>query len=158
MFEKSAFDTGHATLEPGDALVLYTDGVSDAEDGSANCYSEERLVTTLERLHSQPVEAVVGELVREVGEFSQGEPQGDDVRHWPCAGARGWFARTGSLKPAEGFSAASTHRRPQLRRVAGKSRAPGSRARSRTVRRRIWSSGTKKPNARWTPRWRASQS
>ena len=79
MFEKTAFDTGHATLEPGDALLLYTDGVTDAEDGAGDCFSEERLTATLERLHSQPVETVVGELIREVGEFSRGAPQGDDV-------------------------------------------------------------------------------
>jgi sigma-B regulation protein RsbU (phosphoserine phosphatase) len=78
-FEKSAFDTAHATLEPGDALLLYTDGVTDAEDGNGNSFSEERLTAALERLHCQPVKTVVGELIREVGEFSLGTPQGDDV-------------------------------------------------------------------------------
>lgn len=78
-FEQSVFDTAHATLEPGDALLLYTDGVTDSEDGSGNCFAEERLSAALERLHNQTVENVVGGLTRKVGEFSGGTPQGDDV-------------------------------------------------------------------------------
>ena len=32
MFEGSTYETGHARLEPGDALVMYSDGITEAED------------------------------------------------------------------------------------------------------------------------------
>ncbi len=78
-FDQASFETGSMALDPGDALLLYTDGVTDAEDGSGNSFSEERVCASLARLAGQPVESIVSGLVREVGEFSEGAPQGDDV-------------------------------------------------------------------------------
>jgi len=45
--ESVSFNAGHIVLKPGDHLVLYTDGVTEAMDSDDELFSEHRLETTL---------------------------------------------------------------------------------------------------------------
>ena len=47
MFEGSTYQAGQARLEPGDALVMYSDGITEAEDPSGIAFDEEGLERTL---------------------------------------------------------------------------------------------------------------
>jgi serine phosphatase RsbU (regulator of sigma subunit) len=47
MFEGSTYDAGHARLEPGDALVMYSDGITEAEDPAGIAFDEAGLERTL---------------------------------------------------------------------------------------------------------------
>jgi serine phosphatase RsbU (regulator of sigma subunit) len=46
------------TLEDGDLMVLYTDGVTEAADASGRMFGTERLCAELESVHEQPVERI----------------------------------------------------------------------------------------------------
>jgi phosphoserine phosphatase RsbU/P len=47
MFEGSTYAAGHARLEPGDALVMYSDGITEAEDPAGIAFDEAGLERTL---------------------------------------------------------------------------------------------------------------
>ena len=47
MFEGSTYESGHAKLEPGDAVVMYSDGITEAEDPAGIPFDEAGLERTL---------------------------------------------------------------------------------------------------------------
>ena len=68
-------------LEPGDLLYLYTDGVTEAMEGSPEpkLFGMERLRDLLLRCGDQSVEEVCGEVLQAVEAFAGGAPQSDDI-------------------------------------------------------------------------------
>jgi serine phosphatase RsbU (regulator of sigma subunit) len=68
-------------LEPGDLLLLYTDGVTEAMNLRGEEYGEERLVTLVRQLAQipQPAAAAVDALLRDVRAFAGRAPQFDDI-------------------------------------------------------------------------------
>lgn len=64
------------TLEPGDALVLYTDGVTEARR-AGDFFGEERLLSTLSGFAGQDAESIAHGLERAVFDFS--DETGDDM-------------------------------------------------------------------------------
>lgn len=66
-------------MEPGDALVLYTDGVTDAATQGGERYGEARLRETLERHRGEAAEALVASVVDSVTTFQGDAPAADDL-------------------------------------------------------------------------------
>jgi phosphoserine phosphatase RsbU/P len=73
------YDETGIVLHPGDGLLLYTDGVSEAMDPDNNEYGEPRLMDRLNRLANQPPEDVLGALLSDIDGFADGAPQADDI-------------------------------------------------------------------------------
>jgi sigma-B regulation protein RsbU (phosphoserine phosphatase) len=73
------YTTASIQLRPGDGLLLYTDGVTEATDRDGRMYSERGLEVYLHQAHDRPATAIVGGLVDDVGSFIQGAPQTDDL-------------------------------------------------------------------------------
>jgi sigma-B regulation protein RsbU (phosphoserine phosphatase) len=71
-----AFQT---TLEPGDLLMGYTDGVSEALSPQGQLYSEPRLMQLLERCAGQSARQLNDTILADVRLFSQGTEQSDDI-------------------------------------------------------------------------------
>ena len=65
-------------LQPGDLLVMYTDGVTEAADMGGEEFGEERLIETLCRNRNAPARSLLQSVIRTVQQFSPGE-QGDDI-------------------------------------------------------------------------------
>jgi sigma-B regulation protein RsbU (phosphoserine phosphatase) len=66
-------------LDPGDMIVAYTDGVTEAMSPDRVLYSEARLQETLATLAGRGVEDTVGEIVASVRVHAAGAPQSDDI-------------------------------------------------------------------------------
>jgi sigma-B regulation protein RsbU (phosphoserine phosphatase) len=49
VFDAAAYDSGHATVAPGDRLLLFTDGLVEAGSLASREYGDEHLVATLTR-------------------------------------------------------------------------------------------------------------
>lgn len=68
------------TLSPGNTLITFSDGVSEAMDAEGTEFGDERI---LECLHASPSDIEPSELVEPimagVREFTVGEPQSDDI-------------------------------------------------------------------------------
>lgn len=78
VMEDLDFVEGHLKLHPGDLLVLYTDGVTEAADREAQLFGEERLMTVV-RAASASVDVFSADLLAAVREFEAGAPQADDI-------------------------------------------------------------------------------
>lgn len=66
-------------LEPGDRLLLYTDGVTEAHDPVNAQYGEDRLNKVLESTRQYPGDQVLDSVLDDVKKFSQDAPQFDDI-------------------------------------------------------------------------------
>lgn len=66
-------------VRPGDTVVLYSDGVTEASDSSDVEFGEERLGALVRELSSRPAEEIVAEVSAAVAEWSAGAPPADDI-------------------------------------------------------------------------------
>jgi serine phosphatase RsbU (regulator of sigma subunit) len=66
-------------LAPGDLLLLYTDGVTEAENMAAAQFGEERLEQAILEMRDHPAREVVEHVIKRVTEFAKGAPQSDDI-------------------------------------------------------------------------------
>ena len=78
-FEDIVFEERTVRLEPGDLLVTYTDGVTEAHSGKGtNLYGEERLERLLCEIRNESVEEICDRIYRDADQFAGHECQ-DDV-------------------------------------------------------------------------------
>ena len=70
--------TRRITLAPGDLLVIYTDGVTEANDAAGEEFGEARLIETVRACLSLPPAGLVAGIQNAVQKFSFGE-QSDDL-------------------------------------------------------------------------------
>lgn len=73
----AAYELGTITLEPGDRLLFFTDGLVEATDGRDE-FGEARLVSLVQARRQQAAGALVAGLVDEVKAFSH-DAHGDDT-------------------------------------------------------------------------------
>lgn len=64
-------------IEPGDGLLLYTDGVTEARSQDGAFYGADRLAAVLAALAGRPAAEIVEAVVTDVLEFSGGRPRDD---------------------------------------------------------------------------------
>ncbi len=67
------------TMEPGDVLLLYTDGVIEAVNEQQQEYGRERLVQALKGCGSAPAERVLERIEASLRAFVDEQPQADDI-------------------------------------------------------------------------------
>jgi len=79
MFPEAEYQSARVNLDPGDFLVIYTDGVSEANNVHNELFEEERLRQILERFCGQTVEELAQAIRDGVKAFTQGAPQSDDI-------------------------------------------------------------------------------
>ena len=67
------------SLQRGDIVVLYADGVTEAINGKEEQFGKERLISIAEKNRNLPASELVRRIQQEVSAFSQGQPQFDDI-------------------------------------------------------------------------------
>jgi len=66
-------------MDPSDMLVLYSDGVTEANNADYEEYGEGRLIEALKQHRGEPAAAIVDAVTRSLAEFTAGAPQADDI-------------------------------------------------------------------------------
>jgi serine phosphatase RsbU (regulator of sigma subunit) len=66
-------------LAPGDVLVLYTDGVTEAENAALAQFGDERLRRAVLEKRGAGAQGIVEHVIKRVVEFAAGAPQSDDI-------------------------------------------------------------------------------
>lgn len=77
---KFAYQQATVPMEPGDVLIMFSDGVTEATrvDGDEE-FGEDRLADVVRRNINQPAAAIMQAVGAAVAEFTQGAPAADDV-------------------------------------------------------------------------------
>ena len=78
-FDIAKYRSHTITLTPGDQLVLYTDGVTEAFSATDELYGEERLMAFLESHAREHPHAIVDSLRSDVSRWASGTEQSDDI-------------------------------------------------------------------------------
>ncbi len=72
--------TGNSiNLDPGDTLILYTDGVTEAINADFDEYGTDRLLWTAQSVHTQEPRAIIEAITESVYDHTGDTPQFDDV-------------------------------------------------------------------------------
>ena len=79
LFPKKPFEQAEFSLAPGDTLLLYSDGVSEANDKDHNEFGIERVVASLRAGNAGPCEKILDRLIEDIDVFAGGAPQFDDI-------------------------------------------------------------------------------
>ena len=79
MFPGVKYESRSLQLKPGDVLVIYSDGVTDARSPAEEEFGLERLVACVRRLGGGTAQEICGGLLEEVSRFVEETPQYDDI-------------------------------------------------------------------------------
>jgi sigma-B regulation protein RsbU (phosphoserine phosphatase) len=78
-FEEADFEQATVPFAPGDALLLYSDGISEASDTRDKQFGEDRLLELWRGMAGVPTAQVLDRLVKEVESFRGAAAQSDDI-------------------------------------------------------------------------------
>jgi phosphoserine phosphatase RsbU/P len=79
LFEGAPYDEETVSLAPGDWLIVFSDGVSEALSAAGDEYGEARIVTVVQRNASAEPQQMLEALFADVREFATGAAQSDDI-------------------------------------------------------------------------------
>lgn len=78
LMPEARFQSRALTMEPGDLLCIYSDGITEAESPDEEEFGMGRLIDLLRQERDRPLSELIEAIPSAVGEFSRGLPQGDD--------------------------------------------------------------------------------
>jgi sigma-B regulation protein RsbU (phosphoserine phosphatase) len=76
---KAVYQDARAKLEPGDVLILFSDGVTEAPDPRGEEFGEERLAELVAGMRDRPAAEIVEAINSAVAAFTEGAPAADDI-------------------------------------------------------------------------------
>ncbi len=79
MFENIHLEEAEITMQPGDILICYTDGVTEAMDAAGDLFGEARLRAAVESNANGSADVVLNAIVEAVSSFTGELPQSDDL-------------------------------------------------------------------------------
>jgi serine phosphatase RsbU (regulator of sigma subunit) len=79
MFDGSIYDSGHAQLDPGDALVMYSDGITEAESPKGLMFEELGLEAAVRATPGVSAGVLSRAVFRAVDDHRRGERLADDL-------------------------------------------------------------------------------
>ena len=76
-----SYEVQTVTLEKGDGILLYTDGVTEAMNKANELYGDDRFISAMNGpiMQSAPPDCVLNEIKEDVRAFVNGAPQSDDI-------------------------------------------------------------------------------
>jgi serine phosphatase RsbU (regulator of sigma subunit) len=79
MFDFASYDHETLTLEPGDTVVIFSDGISEAQNPAGEEYGDDRLIACLEANRGASPAAMREALLASARTFAAGATQSDDM-------------------------------------------------------------------------------
>ena len=74
-----AYKSEEIKLQPGDTLIMFTDGITEAMDKARNEYSDERLEQLAVKLYKKSAQEILDAIRDDVESFTKGATQSDDI-------------------------------------------------------------------------------
>ncbi len=79
IMEDIEFQDNRHVLTPGEIIMMYTDGVTEASDNSGEAFDFSRLIEVLQQYPNASPELLTKELVKAIKRFVVDAPQSDDI-------------------------------------------------------------------------------
>ncbi len=79
VLDDMVYEEAHLQLQPGDTIVLYTDGVTEAVNRQQEFFTDARLLRILEGVHQMTAQGIVEKTLSAVQNFASGAPPADDI-------------------------------------------------------------------------------
>jgi sigma-B regulation protein RsbU (phosphoserine phosphatase) len=79
LVDKASYTSTRIQLEPGDTLLLYTDGVTEAENRKRELFQDERLKEAFRQQQNSSLKEIQDGVLKAVETFTEGASQADDV-------------------------------------------------------------------------------
>ena len=79
LFDAASYESGAFRLDKGDILVVYSDGLPDAQDPQEEMFGEERLLELIRQEAPSGSHALEQKFLKAIEEFTQGMAQTDDI-------------------------------------------------------------------------------
>ena len=79
MFDFACYESRSFHLHKGDILVVYSDGLTDAQNHEEEMFGEERLLRIIQQEAPSGSHALEQMFLKAIGEFTHGMPQTDDI-------------------------------------------------------------------------------
>ena len=79
MFDFASYPSRDLRLDKEDILVVYSDGLTDAENPHGEMFGEKRLLDIIQQEAPSGSQAVEQKFLREIENFTEGRPQTDDI-------------------------------------------------------------------------------
>ena len=79
MFEMAPYTCDEIQMKPGDTMVIYSDGVTEAHNVAGEEFGEPRLVQIMERYSRGSAKILLEQIINAVKEFAVGAEQYDDI-------------------------------------------------------------------------------
>jgi phosphoserine phosphatase RsbU/P len=79
LFFNGRYAVQQIRLDPGDSLVLYSDGITEAQDPEGNSYEEDRLIRSLRGHAERDAIAIADSVLRDVAGFRATRARQDDM-------------------------------------------------------------------------------
>ena len=79
LFRLACYDQAEVQLEVGDLLLLFTDGISEAENKAQEEWGEEALIDAARDARSLPPHEIITRILEAADSFARGAPQHDDM-------------------------------------------------------------------------------
>jgi sigma-B regulation protein RsbU (phosphoserine phosphatase) len=70
---------GNVLLTPGDVVVMFTDGISEAMNMEGVDYTEEKVELFLRNIATRSAQGILDEIQKEIAGYTSGAPQSDDI-------------------------------------------------------------------------------
>jgi serine phosphatase RsbU (regulator of sigma subunit) len=77
--ENGEYKSRRVTIEIGDVLVMYTDGVTESTNSREELFGEKRLIEIIRNNARFPAQVILEQILSDVKEFSGDMPQFDDI-------------------------------------------------------------------------------
>jgi len=79
MFPSVSYDVAEVTVDKGETIVLYTDGITDARNGANQDFGEDNLISLLKKNAKKPAAEIISKVNAELCAFSSGVDPFDDM-------------------------------------------------------------------------------
>ena len=77
--DAAPYEEGRVQLSAGDAVVMFTDGISEAMNTEGVDYTEERVEEFLRKVSASSAQGILDEIQHEIARYTSGAPQSDDI-------------------------------------------------------------------------------
>jgi sigma-B regulation protein RsbU (phosphoserine phosphatase) len=84
LLEGSVYQQGLVELQPGDLLVAFTDGISEALNAADEEWGEERLLATIKAVAGSSAVEIISQIMQAADAFAAGAQQHDDMTLVVC--------------------------------------------------------------------------